>query len=155
MSSIKLDTTLVHPKTALEAPKKMKGSVRGPTVHRNRKKLFGGRQTAQEVHAQHAFPHDAVCAGCKRLGGLQTRALVFAPLEKMNELDPYFEAVMCIDPVKFQSVLLPTKYGVMVRISTVYACPSCTPALSKSLAKLPDYLLVDINTGPGVDKIVG
>lgn len=153
MSSIKVETpTLIHPATALDAPKKMAGSVRGPVVHR--KKLFGGRQTAQEVHAAHAFPHDARCAGCGRAGGLQTRAIVFAPLDKMNALDPDFETIMCVDPMRFQSVLLPTKYGLMVKISTAYACPPCTPALGKSLAKLPDYLLVDLNYGPGADKII-
>jgi len=153
MSIIKLDTKLVDPKTALKSPKKMKGNTRGPVIHR--RKLFGGTYTAQEYHAAFAFAPGARCSGCGQTGGLQTRAVVFAPLDKMNALDPDFEAIMCVDPMKFQEVLMPTKYGPMVRISTVLACVSCTPTLAKSLAKLPDYLLVDFNYGPGKDKVIG
>jgi len=41
-----------------------------------------------------------------------------------------------------------------VRVSMVYSCKACAPALEKSLAKLPSWMIVEINRGPGPDKIL-
>lgn len=145
-------TKLLDPNVALVAPAAHPERKKGPIIHRT--KLFGGRQTAQEVHAQHGFPLWAKCAGCSCSKGLQTRVVILVPLDKMRNFDPLFDELMAVNPQQFMEILVKTKYGNMVRLSTTYACPSCTPALERTVAKLPDWAIVDINRGPGADKIV-
>jgi len=121
----------------------------------HRRKLFQGRATAQEVHAKYAFPPGAKCTGCGKRGGLQTRAIVLMELEEMKRRDPLLADLSIVDPVKFTQLILQTKYGPFIRVSTSYACPTCTPALEKAMAKCPSYCIVDINRGPGADKVIG
>ena len=123
-----------------------------PTIHR--KKLFGGRATAEEMHAKYAFPPDAKCGGCGKRGGLQTRCIILAPVDEVKRRDPYFNLISEVNPQEFLRMIMPTRYGPMIRISTSYACPMCTPALERAMAKAPDYCIVDIHRGVGKDKIV-
>lgn len=145
--------TLLDANTALSAPAPMPGNKNGPRIH-GRKKLFQGRATAQEVHAKYAFPTWAKCQGCSKTHGLQVRAIVLCPVDYMKQHDPMFEQLMEVNPQKFQEILVQTKYGPFIRLTTTYSCESCSPALQKSLAKLPDYMIVDLNYGPGADKVV-
>lgn len=119
----------------------------------HKKKLFGGRATAEEVHSQHAFPHDAQCTGCKTRAVI-TRILVLCPLDELKKRDPLMGELMLVDPLKFQSLLVQTKHGPHIKLSTVYACSRCTPAAEKVAAKAPSWMIIDINRGPGADKAV-
>lgn len=135
-----------------------------PIIHR--KKLFGGRQTAQEVHAQHAFPPHATCAGCHApYNKLQTRVIILMPLDEMRKRDREFDEIFNAAELaakagkpetlaKLHDRLVPTKHGPHVRISTTYGCEACTPELERAAAKAPSWCIVDINRGPGKDKAV-
>ncbi|KKN72063.1 hypothetical protein LCGC14_0414580 [marine sediment metagenome] len=123
----------------------------GENLHR--KKLFGGLQTAEEYHSEHAFPPNARCQGCKTRG-VTTRIIVYYPVDEVKKRDPAFAAISEVSPQKFLALLMQTKSGPMVRISTVYACKQCTPTIEKAAAKGPSWALVDINRGPGPDKAV-
>ena len=119
----------------------------------HRKKLFGGRATAEEVHSKHAFPVNAQCQGCKTRGVI-TRIIILGPLDEMKKRDPLLDVLAEVDPQKFLKLLVPTKDGPHIKISTTYACKMCTPALERAAAKGPSWVIVDIHRGPGPDKVV-
>jgi len=126
----------------------------GKTIHR--KKLFGGRQTAEEVHQQHAFPIGATCAGCSRRPLL--RAIVMMELKEALK-NPAVAQLSQLSPEDFMKSVVqikssdgsPTPY---YRCSVVYACKSCAREMEKQLAKAPSHCIVEINRGPGTDKII-
>lgn len=121
------------------------------TIHR--RKLFGGRCTAEEFHRAHAFPVGARCAGC-RSTKVGVRAQVLVPLAELRARDPMADLAMTADPAGFARVLVQTVHGPHVRLSTVYACDRCAPSMERALAKQPSWVIVDINRGPGPDKLV-
>lgn len=92
--------------------------------------------------------------------GLVMRAISMAPVDEMRKRDPLFEQLMQVSPTEFLKTLVPldiNKDGVPVphvRISTVYACQHCAVELERAVAKGPSWVVVDINRGPGADKIV-
>jgi len=122
----------------------------------HRKKLFGGRYTAEEYHSKYAFPPGASCTGCGRKDGLKTRFITLAPLDELRKRDPMFD-LLASDPRgagTLAKMLVqirgaennPIPY---VRLSTVYACGACTPAAEKVAAKGPSWVQIEINRGPG------
>lgn len=43
-----------------------------------------------------------------------------------------------------------------IRLGMTYSCKQCQPMFERALAKLPSWVLVELNRGPGPDKpIVG
>ena len=123
----------------------------------HRKKLFGGRETAQEVQARLGFPPDARCSGCKRgKGALKSVARTFWPIDELLKRDPVSSLLMQSNPAKFMELVTQTKHGPHVRMSTTYCCAdtSCQRAFQLALTKLPSWVLVDRNDGPGADTIV-
>jgi hypothetical protein len=121
----------------------------------HRKKLFGGRATAEEVHALHAFPIDAKCGGCsKGHGSLQTRVIVLAPVSEMRKRDPMMDMLADARPQDFLKMVVQSKYGPLLRLNTAYACKACSPALEKAVAKgAPSWAVVDIHRGVGADRV--
>lgn len=119
----------------------------------HRKKLFGGTMTAEEVHSKYAFPPNAQCTGCKTRSVI-TRIIVLMELQEARKRDPLMDSVMAVNPMLFNQLLVPTKYGVFLRVSTVYACKRCTPDAEKVAAKAPSWCIVDINRGPTPDVII-
>lgn len=130
---------------------------RAEVIHR--RKLFGGKMTAEEAHAKYAFPLNARCTGCGTRKGLQTRFITLAPLDEMRRRDPAVELLMQNDPAAFIKVLVPIKGASgqpepYLRIATIYACGPCTPAAELAAAHGPSWAIVEINRGPGKDKVV-
>lgn len=121
----------------------------------HRKKLFGGRATAEEVHARYAFPIDARCGGCSAgHGSLQTRVIVLAPVAEMRKRDPIMDALADAQPERFLKMVVQSKDGPLLRMSTAYACKSCSPALERAVAKgAPSWCVIDIHRGVGADKV--
>jgi len=130
---------------------------------RHRKKFQDGRVTPQEYHAKHAFPPGAKCSGCGRPPSI--RAIVMAPLDEVRKRDPDFGVVADLaltNPQaakRFHEVLVPLRGSdgrpvPHIRLSTALACPVCAPAMEKALAKGPSWCVVDIQRGPGPDKLV-
>lgn len=122
----------------------------------HRKKLFGGRKTAEEVHQQYAFPIGAKCAGCGRRPLI--RAIVMMEMKEALK-NPAVSMMAQISPGDlFKNIVQiknsegkPTPY---FRCSVCYACKDCSREMEKQLAKAPSHAIVEINRGPGVDKIV-
>lgn len=131
--------------------------------HVNRKKFMDGRMSPEEAHAKFAFPVGAKCTGC---GAPPTiRGIVMAPLDEVRKRDPDFDTLASLANInpeaatRFYEMLVqikgsdgkPTPY---VRISTAFSCKSCSKTFEKTLAKAPSWCIVEINRGPGPDKLV-
>lgn len=112
----------------------------------HRKKNFGGRETAQQVHAELAW-YGERCHACGSPPAL--KASVFLWLADMTVQSR--EAVMFeigmgrIAPIR-------TPRGMAVRWVTKVACSTCAPALERALArKTPSWAMVELDRGPGPD----
>ena len=46
------------------------------------------------------------------------------------------------------------KHGKHVRVGCAYSCDICRPTLEKEAAKAPSWAVVEINDGPGKDRII-
>lgn len=122
----------------------------------HRKKLFGGRYTAEEVHQKYAFPPSAKCAGCG--GKPLMRAIVMMEISEAKK-NPVFALQMAQDPEGFFKTLVEIKSSdgkpkPYCRISKAYACKRCSPSMEKQLAKAPSHCIVEFNRGPDPDKIM-
>ena len=120
------------------------------------KKFMGGRYTPQEVHAAYAFPLNARCNGC---GAPPTmRALLFIEAQEalkrgmLPDLTAFdAETTLSLEEklirtlIHFKGPSGPVAY---FRFSITYSCPLCRHAMHKELAKVPSYMLVEINEGP-------
>lgn len=128
--------------------------MKGKTIHR--KKLFGGRMTAEEVHQKYAFPMGAKCAGCGALPLI--RAIVMMEMKEAMK-NPVVEQIAVLSPEALlqHTVQIKTSDGSQkpyFRCSIVYSCKRCQRQMEKQLAKTPSHCIVEINRGPGTDKII-
>lgn len=124
------------------------------TIHR--KKLFGGRMTAEEVHQKYGFPRGAKCAGCGAPPLI--RAIVMMEMKEAMK-NPAVEALAVLDPQELlkQTVQIKTSDGGQkpyFRCSVVYSCKQCRKQMEKQMAKAPSHCIVEINRGPGTDKVI-
>jgi hypothetical protein len=125
------------------------------------RKLFGGVMTAEEAHAKHAYHANHRCDGCG--GKLDVGHIVLRSFISEDDLaknDPAGFGVMVVkhpDAVAKMRVQMkgtdgnPVPY---IRVKTVYACRACAPSAERAAAHGPSYAIVDIQRGPGPDKIV-
>lgn len=123
----------------------------------HRKRLFDGRATAEDVHQKYAFPHSARCVGCG--APPLTRAIVLMEVKEAIRRAPALEQVAMLSPSDFltQTVMIRDGSGTerpYYRCSVTYACKACTPMMERMLAKAPSHCIVEINRGPGVDRVV-
>lgn len=120
---------------------------------RHRRRLFGGRRTAEEVHQALAFPKHARCRVCG--GRPLTRAITLAHVSDAMQLP----AIASLPETELAKVLVQLRGSdgraePHVRLGVAYACKQCTPTLERTLARLPSWVCVEINRGPGPDAIV-
>lgn len=133
-------------------------SSASPTIHRS--KLFGGQKTAEEIHQQYAFPPTARCLCGRRP---MTRAIVMMELKEAMK-NPTIQSLAEMAPLEFMEFLQKNTVQIKTtdgkgttpyfRVSVVYACKSCTPAMERQMAKSPSHCIVEINRGPGTDRII-
>jgi len=122
----------------------------------HRKKFMGGRISPEAFHAKHAFPIHAKCQGC---GCRPTiRAIVMMELAEARK-NPLIDQLMLVDPAAFMESVVQIKGSdgkpaPYYRCSVVYCCQSCRRTMEKQLAKAPSHCIVEINAGPGPDKVV-
>lgn len=116
--------------------------------HIHTKQLFGGRQTAEEVHAHLAFPKNARCKGCNRKRPV-LRCIVMVPFDEAARRIP--EIAMVSAEVLMQRVVsirenpFDKQGKPYVRVSITYACKSCSAALEREAAKAPSWAIVEWN----------
>ena len=109
-----------------------------------RRKLFDGKMTAKQVHM--ALLAQA-CKGCAAPAVVTIRT--FVPL---GEVPP----ILLIGLAQQNGGDVPgaeTKFGKYVRVSTVYVCERCAPTAEKVAAKHKSSWFVEIDRGPGDEKI--
>lgn len=120
----------------------------------HRRKLFGGRMTAEEVHQKYAFPPGAKCR-CGRRPLI--RAISMAPLADARRHWPELDVLASESPVELFKRLVELKGSdgkpaPFVRLGIAYACQDCRRDMERAMAKLPSWVLVEINRGPGTDR---
>lgn len=122
----------------------------------HRKKFMGGRISPEEFHSKYAFPVGAKCQGCQARPSV--RAIVMMELAEARK-NPLIDQLMLMDPAAFMSSVVQIKGsdGKAVpyyRCSVVYSCRACRAAMEKQLAKAPSHCIVELNAGPGPDRVV-
>jgi len=118
--------------------------------HRHIRKFANGQMTPEEYHSKFAFPPHAKCQACPSRP--MTRVIILMEMKEARK-NPLIDQWMLVDPASFMSNVVqirgsdgkPTPYW---RVSVVYACKACTPALEKQAAKAPSHCIVEINHGP-------
>lgn len=121
-------------------------------IHRD--KLFGGRETAQEVHQRTALAGRVCICGAPA----SMRALSFAPVaDALNYAPEYMMALARanngqIPMLKFRRGRTDDSATEFVKIGEVCACSRCKSQLERQMAKAPSWVLVDFDYGPGEDK---
>lgn len=120
----------------------------GETIHR--KKLFGGRMTAQQIHAKYAW-HGRKCDGCGAPPAMRIQVFV-----ALQDMEVKLREAMMVEIAMRRVVTKMTVLGTAVRTTFVHACERCGPAAQRAAARGPSYAMVDLDVGPGPDKpIVG
>lgn len=122
---------------------------------RHIKRFQDGRVTAREYHAENAFPPGSKCHGCDRRP--MVRAITMAPFKDAVAAFPY---IRLATPEQIGKILVslqqssahrPEPY---LRLGIAYSCDSCRPSFEKTLAKLPSWVVVDIQRGPEERRII-
>lgn len=112
-------------------------------------KLFGGT-SAHQIHAELAWGNRA-CYFCKSPPAIRIKSLVTVKdLERMN---PRL-LVMLTAKYGGQLPTVPTTEGHVLVISDITACSNCKVGAERSAAKHPSWIAVEIDRGPGEDKII-
>jgi hypothetical protein len=124
----------------------------------HRKKLFGGKFTAEEFHAKYAFRPGIKCSGCG--GRPMVRAITMMELKEARRVNPAIDELMTIAPEGLLEQIVQIKGSdgrpiPYLRLGVAHACKACSPSMEKQLAKAPSHVIVEINRGPGTDKIIG
>jgi hypothetical protein len=135
---------------------RMRKGRKAETIHR--KKLFGGRATAEEMHSKYGIRRR--CSGCGQAASIRIK--IFVPLLELTETCPEYVAGICATnpggpyvPSTPMSLSGPNEPPtLMTKISDVAACAQCAPAAEKAAAKGPGVRfkgmahLVEIDRGP-------
>lgn len=113
------------------------------------KKLFGGKETAEQVHRQ-SLPGKCPCGGPP---AIQIRT--FMPVDEVIKNPPFAMSLAARNEGKIPCVDFKGPGGVprkFVRVGTVYACDSHKVEAERAAARGPSCAVVEINRGPGPDK---
>ena len=121
----------------------------------HRQKLFGGRMTAEEVHAKFGFPHDAKCICGRRP---MIRCIIMMELAEARKNEAIDQLMLYQPEVTLESIVQikgsdgkPTPY---YRVSVTYACKEHRKLLHQQAAKAPSHCIVEFNEGPGPEKTI-
>lgn len=120
---------------------------------KTRKKFMDGQMTPEELHMEMGLPPGARCSLCGRPP--LVKYLSYAEEAEMLKRDPRLAICRQYDPQTYAAMLHKTRKGERyIKLSMAFACKQCTPEADKAAAKHPDWVVVIIDRGPGVDKIV-
>lgn len=119
-------------------------------IHRD--KFLNGRMTPEELHREMAFPIGSTCRGCGRPPTIAIRS--FAEEAEMFSRDPNLMVLAKTDPDTYGKMLVKTKAGRFIKLGEIYSCPTCAPEAEKAAAKHPSWCFVEVDRGPGPDRIM-
>lgn len=131
----------------MKAVKKVKPKI----IHT--KKLFDGKETAEEVHRELAWGKHAKCEICNDKLVTIRISCAMSPKD-LVERTPLIAARIMAASDNGQIPSFLSKYGPMTWFSEVFSCATHQAALERSAAHLPSHVLVEIDRGPGKDKVV-
>ena len=119
-----------------------------PKIEKGHKdKLFGGTTTAEQLHVDVlAKP----CSTCGKPASITYKS--FAPLDYVLS-NPQF-SMQLAQQHEGSLPVVDTKFGKFVRTGMSYACKGCERDSDKAAAKHPSWCFVEIDRGPGVDKVL-
>lgn len=123
----------------------------------HRRQFMGGRKSVEQVHSDLAFPPGAKCGGCGKRP--YVRGITMAPLkEVLTRSEAFAQTAMCLpEEVMANVVQLRGSDGKpepFLRLGVQLACKSCAPAMERALAKMPSWVLVEINRGPAPERVI-
>lgn len=119
-------------------------------IHRT--KLFGGRETAEEVHRKYAWT-GAKCYLCRDKNVVIQLSYAMSPIDLVTR-EPAIAAQLVGTSDNDMLPVWRSKYGPMVWFWVEHACATHQQYAEREAAKLPSYILVEIDRGPGKDKVV-
>lgn len=120
-------------------------------IHRT--KLFGGRETAEDIHREQVFRRR-----CDSCGGAPAMRIItmITLVDLLMHMKEFAEFKRAANGGFIPST--PSKYGRLVQLTNVVACKSCGPSAERAAAHPPkpwgDRVIVEIDRGPGADKAV-
>lgn len=122
-------------KTVIKSSKEVKN------IHT--KPLFNGETTAQEVHVKEGWRRR--CGQCGNAPVIRIKT--FMPLGDFVRLNPQLAADL--KSLGKTPPIIKMKYGPMTPHGTEFACMYHKQELEARAAKLPSFVLVEIDEGPG------
>lgn len=115
-------------------------------------KLFGGRETAAEVHRKYAWTGGkCLCGDADVVIQIDCYATPKDLIENLRA-EPLMRLLSQTE--NGQLPTFPTKYGPMTLFSKTWACETHRPTVEREAARLPSWVMVEIDRGPGVDKVI-
>jgi hypothetical protein len=121
-------------------------SKKAEVIHRRR--LFGGRRTAEEVHRELGLRGRCACGGPPAI-----RIRVFIRHDDFVKLQPELAAMIAAS--NRDGPFIPTmesKYGPLVKRSDIVFCDHCRAYAERAAARTPSWAIVEIDRGVGPDK---
>lgn len=116
-------------------------------IHRTQ--LFGGKTTAEELHAKLAWGHKH-CTACKNKKIVLVVRLLAPLKECMSTWPELLGAMKAANGGTIPRV--ETKFGPLVKISEVAACTMCRRDAEKVAAKAPSWCVIEFDRGPGPEN---
>jgi len=110
--------------------------------------MRGTGKTAEQLHYELA---SKPCTVCRKPGKIRIRTL--AQLAEVIKQAPEIVAAAAAGCEGGMVPTIPTKYGPMVCLTEVWACERCQKDAEKASAKHPSWVIVEVNYGPGPDKL--
>lgn len=116
-------------------------------------KLFGGRETAQEVHRRYTWGPRAACTICGCRDVLIRITCAMSPRELVERF-PNVAAKIMAQSDNGQIPSYMSKWGALTIFSEAFSCSTHQAAAERAAAHLPSYVYVDIDRGVGEDVTV-
>lgn len=111
----------------------------------HRKTFMGGRMTPKEAHRLYGF-RGRRCV-CGQPAAIQIKTLMHHD-DFVKHADPEMvAAIIATNQSGPRIPTIPTKFGPMVRVGQVYACDTCKVEAQRAAAKLPSWVLVEMDMG--------
>lgn len=126
------------------------GRPKSPIIHF--KKLFGGFETAFEVHRKHTWPNAFCTKCCDRDVRIQL-SYAMSPSD-LSAREPLLAAHLVSVSENGMLPEFSCKLGRLVWFWTEYACPAHQAQVEREAARLPSHIYVQIDRGPEKDKTI-
>jgi hypothetical protein len=113
--------------------------------HRHMKRFADGKESPLDMHRRFAWGNKP-CTTCGGAPVLRIKTFMKAD-DFTSTVEP---GVMAMIAAACGGKLptVPTKFGPIVRIGDAYACKACQKDAEVAAARLPEYVIVELDRGP-------